>query len=327
MTYLTVGVIGSGFIARQHLRSWMTSGARIIIFSQDLMEAERLATEHGGRAVGTLRELLDECDIADVCTPTDQHLDVVAEAASARVDVICEKPLARTTREARQIVALCENAGVKLFPAHVVRFIPQYEAAYKEVRQGSLGELAVMHLYRSGPRPTWSKWFSDVSRSGGLLMDFLIHDYDIALWLAGPVRRVFARSVRGEGEDGKEIGIVVLTHESGAISHVEGTWTAGNQPLTSSFRLYGDRGYLVSGTYPGQDIHWRDDSGATRRLVVSPGLVGSTPFDRELANFAAAAAGTASAAVEPVDGLLAVQVAEAAIESAKLKVAVDVEGE
>ena len=322
MTAIRVGVVGSGFIAKQHLRSWLSNGAELALFSQDTEEAARLAQKYGITAAATLDELLAKCDVADVCTPTDQHLPVVSAAAAAGVHVVCEKPLARTSAEAAEIVATCASADVRLFPAHVVRYIDPYVAAWRELQRGTLGTIAVAHFSRSGPRPTWSSWFGDRDRSGGLLMDLLIHDFDIAQWFAGPVRRVWARSL---GSETKEVGVVVLTHESGAISHVEGVWDAPGAPLVSSFQLFGDLGYVMSGTTPGTDVRVRDHAGGVRRLATAwtPGAPG--PFEAELADFAAAIGSGGEARVSAADGLSAVRVAEAAVESARRGSAIDIE--
>jgi myo-inositol 2-dehydrogenase/D-chiro-inositol 1-dehydrogenase len=325
MSGLRVGVVGSGFIAKQHLRSWRANGVELAVFSQDGEEAARLGVKHGIGVADSLEELLTGCDIADVCTPTDQHLPVVAAAAAAGVHVVCEKPLARTSAEAAELVAICEAAGVRLFPAHVVRYIDAYVAAWRELDRGTLGTIAVAHLSRSGPRPTWSSWFGDRDRSGGLLMDLLIHDYDIAQWFAGPVRRVWARALGGDA-DAKEVGLVVLTHESGAISHVEGVWDLPGSALTSSFQLYGDAGYVTSTAMPGTDVRLRDGSGMLRRLPTPPPPGAPGPFELELADFSAAVRSGGAARVTPVDGLSAVRVAEAAVESARRGTAIELEG-
>lgn len=323
MTAVRVGIVGSGFMAKQHLRSWRALGVEVAVFSQDEEEATRLGAKYDIPVAATLDELLNRCDLADVCTPTDQHGPVVEAAAAAGRHVVCEKPLARTSEEAARLRDLCDAAGVRLFPAHVVRYIDPYVAAWGEVRRGTLGRIAIAHLTRSGPRPTWSSWFRDGDRSGGLLMDLLIHDYDIAQWLAGPVRRVWARALSGEA-DGKEVGMVVLTHESGAISRVEGVWDVPGSPLVSGFQLYGEDGYLMSGTTPGTDVRLRDHSGAVRRLSTpwTAGVAG--PFEAELADFAAAVVSGGEARVSAEDGVSAVRVAEAAVASARSGAGVEI---
>lgn len=323
MSAMRVGVVGSGFIAKQHLRSWRALGVDLVIYSQDVDEATRLSQKYGFTAAPSLDALLVECDLVDVCTPTDQHLPIALAAAAAGVHVVCEKPLARTSAEAAQMVAACEAAGVRLFPAHVVRYIDPYVAAWREITRGTLGEVAVAHFSRSGPRPTWSSWFGDGARSGGLLMDLLIHDYDIAQWFAGPVVRVWATAPRGSQT--KEIGVVVLTHASGAISHVEGIWDAPGASLTSTFSVYGDRGYLISGATPGTEVRVRDAEGVVRRSPVpfTPGAPG--PFELELRDFLTAVGSGTDARVLPTDGVVAVRIAEAAVESARSGVAVEVE--
>jgi myo-inositol 2-dehydrogenase/D-chiro-inositol 1-dehydrogenase len=323
MSDIRVGVVGSGFIAKQHLRSWGALGASVSLFSQDAEEATRLGARYGYTVAPSLDELLQICDIADVCTPTDQHLPVVEAAAAAGRHVVCEKPLARTAEESARMISACERAGVRLFPAHVVRYIDPYVAAWRELERGAIGTLSIAHLARSGPRPTWSAWFRERDRSGGLLMDLMIHEYDIAQWLAGPVARVWARAAGGP--EGKEIGIAVLTHASGAISHVEGVWDEPGSPLSSSFQLFGDDGYLLSATMPGTDVRLRDHTG-TMRTIPAPWPVGAPgPFEAELADFAAAIGTGNEARVSAADGLSAVRVAEAAVDSARRGVAVDIE--
>lgn len=319
---LHVGVVGSGFMARQHVRSWRSLGATVVVFSQDAAEAATLGSRYPVRVVGTLDDLVAVCTLVDICTPTDQHVSVIRAVIFAGVDVICEKPLARTATDAAAIVAECAAAGVRLFPAHVARYVPEYAAARTEIERGSIGTPAITHFSRSGPRPSWAGWFADAARSGGILMDLMIHDYDIAAWFCGPVERVFARTRSIDA--GKEVGTAVLTHRSGAVSHIRGVWGGERSPLATEFRVYGDGGYFVTGSGSRQTVLRRDEDGAERRIPArTSGVV--DPFRRELSDFAEAIAEGRSASVCPADGVAAVRVAEAAIRSAATGTAITLE--
>lgn len=164
--------------------------------------------------------------------------------------MVCEKPLAASTAEAAEIVAAAEQAGVRLYPTHNVRFAPAYARLHELVAAGSLGTGTVARFTVAGyhPRP-WTGHAS--ARSGGILTDQLLHGVDIAYWVFGDVVRVHA-SYQGEiaapaptGAVG--VATVVLTHASGALSQVVGRWTATPQP---PFRLT----YRVSGT--GGTVHY-----------------------------------------------------------------------
>ncbi|HWM38849.1 MAG TPA: Gfo/Idh/MocA family oxidoreductase, partial [Streptomyces sp.] len=232
MPELAVGLIGAGGIARAHLPAWLELGARVTVFTHDDSGA-RLAAEYAGQGVHglqgvqvarTIDELLDSSEAVDVCTPTHTHREVVLTALRAGVHVACEKPLALTPGHVEEMIAEAARAGVLLFPAHVVRYFPEYAAMAKAVAGGAVGEPAVLRFTRTGTYPVWSPWFADPELSGGLLVDQMIHDFDFARLLAGEVVRVHAH-VRGHQEAPAPAGCVaaataVLTHASGAISHV-----------------------------------------------------------------------------------------------------------
>lgn len=310
-----IGVVGSGFIAGEHARAWSRLGADVGIYSDHAGSRDALCQRFGATAHRTLDDLLGTATIVDVCTPTDTHHGIVLRAAGAGRQVICEKPLARHAAQAEQMAGACASAGVRLLPAQVVRFYPEYAAAKAAVTGGRIGTPAVLRFSRRGSVPAWSAWYRDEQRSGGLLMDFMIHDYDIARWLAGDVRRVYAR-LAATGAAGGATGLVVLTHAGGAISHVHGAWVPGMGFLASDFELSGDRGVLFSPA----DAALTGGSGTGAGRGQFAGLV--SPFDAELAEFLAVVQNGSEPRVSAADGIAAVAIAEAAIESARTGAAV-----
>lgn len=317
-----IGVVGSGFIARQHVEAWSQLGVEVAICSAHTDSRDELCRRFGAAARATLDDLLAAATIIDVCTPTDTHHGIVLSAAEADRHVICEKPLSRRAEQAEQMAQACVSSGVRLLPAHVVRFFPEYAAARLAVEDGQIGSPAILRFSRRGSLPTWSPWYLDEQRSGGLLMDFMIHDYDIARWVAGEVERVFAMLSTAEGNlagggAGGVTGLVVMTHSGGAISHIHGTWMASSSIfLATEFELSGDRGVLFS---PSSAADPRGRHGAA---AAQPGggqfaIGGSSPFVSELAEFLAAIEAGGEPRVGPADGVAAVAIAEAAIESAR----------
>src|SRR4051812_948471 len=207
-----VGVVGAGGIAHLHLAAWRHLGVDVVV--ESLEGAADIAAQYGARAVDGLDELIDAADVVDVCTPTNTHHDIVLAAAAARRHVICEKPLSQLRSEAAEMIEACEAAGVQLHPGQVVRFFPEYAAAKAAVTAGRIGEPAVLRFSRRGSRPVRA-WFADPARSGGLIVDQMIHDIDFARWVAGDVTQVYARIVGDE--PGPTIGVVVMTHASGVL--------------------------------------------------------------------------------------------------------------
>src|SRR5690606_18538369 len=131
---LRVGIVGTGGISRAHLPGWVDVGAELHCFS--LSGAEASAAASGTTVHGSLEELLAAVDVVDVCTPTPAHPEIVRAALEAGKDVVSEKPIALDPAVARELADLAENVGRRLFPAHVVRFFPQYEAAKQALDAG-----------------------------------------------------------------------------------------------------------------------------------------------------------------------------------------------
>lgn len=310
---LRVGLIGAGSISRVHAPAWRSLGADVVVHS--LHGADDLAQAHGLRLVGSLDELWGQVDVVDIVTPTHTHADLALAAIARGKHVVCEKPLARTAAAAAEVVAAAQAAGVRLFPAHVVRYFPAYARAHAAVSAGKIGQIAVCRFRRMSAAPR-ADWFFDEETSGGIVLDQMIHDLDQAEWFAGPAVSAFARSVtRTDSHDVRAASATVtLTHASGAISQCYGVWGHPGLPFSSSFDIAGDSGVLRYDSA-------RQDS--TRVRVperqsggyLPPVDVGRSPYTAEIVDFAGAIAADSEAQVSGADGARAVQVAEAVLAS------------
>lgn len=316
-----VGLAGAGFIGETHLAAWTAEGVPVVVLDHDATRAASLAGRFGARVATSLDELFAGVDVVDVCTPTHRHAEIAIRAAEAGRHVICEKPLARTIEDADAIVAACEGAGVRLFVAHVVRFFPEYEAARRVVVEGGIGDPAVLRLKRASSRPRRpaGQWLFDHGLSGGLVLDLMIHDFDYARWVAGEVVAVFCRSV---GADRPELRVdhayAILTHESGAISHVTGSWAYAAPTFRTSLEIAGSRGLVEHDSVvapPVVTYLLRQDAERAAALPGSP--LSEDPFRLELREFRRAIEDGVQARVTAHDGVEALRIALAAAESAQ----------
>ncbi|HEY1701335.1 MAG TPA: Gfo/Idh/MocA family oxidoreductase [Trebonia sp.] len=330
MPPLSVGLVGAGMMARIHLSAWLELGARVGVHSDDGRAGEMTGDPAHAEAVSTLAELLSRYEIIDICTPTFTHKDLILAAVEAGRHVICEKPLARTAAEARRVVKAAEAANVRLLPAHVVRFFPAYAAMADAVRSGEIGEPAVLRFTRAGAYPVWSPWFADPALSGGILVDQMIHDFDLARLAAGEVTQVHAQA-RGVLQPPAPPGSVaaataVLTHASGAISHVHGEWGVPGTPFRTTFRIAGAQGLLEHDSVVASTFRVaaqpRDGAG-----IPGPDGLAESPYLIELREFAQVITGASPSRVTAADGLAAVRIAAAAAESAATGRAITLAGE
>jgi len=306
---MRVAVIGAGAIARPHVAAWTSLGAHVRIHSSH--GAPALARAYGGTAVDTLEECLDGVEVVDVCTPTPTHAPIVLAAAARRLHVVCEKPLALDHRTAAGLIDACRDAGVRLFPGHVVRYFPAYAAAHRLVtEQGTVGRVAVTRLSRTTMTPS-APWLTDPARSGGVLVDQMIHDFDFARWIAGPVVDVFARLTGGPPWTGHAL----LRHESGALTQVTGQWGRPGTAFRTSFAIRGSSGGLDHDSRDTAPLRWEPEPPADALLPAFDAT--GSPFRAELADFVTALRTGAPARVTPEDSLAALDVALAAVRSVR----------
>ena len=321
---MKVGIVGVGSMGVTHAAGWAETPAQLVGFTAETQrEAGAVAAQYKARIFPSLDQMLAEIDVLDICSPTHLHHEMALKAAAAGKHIICEKPLARTTEEAQEIVAACQKAGIQLMVAHVVRFFPEYALARAAVVEGQIGKPGVIRLHRGSYRPKKpaGNWFLDEQKSGGILMDLMIHDYDYARWVAGDVETVSARRVTEVHPDAPiDYGLVILSHRSGALSHIAGAWAYPPPTFRTHLEIAGDRGLIEfdsDGTSPIQNLILKSGGADAPDVALPSSPVSESPYTTQIKEFYNALAGGKPARVSAADGLVAVQIAEAAIQSAR----------
>lgn len=329
---LRVGIVGSGFMGTTHAAGWTKTPAEMVgIASLDEQRVAKLAKQYGIQAYTSYEALLNDVDVVDICTPTHLHHEMVLQAAAAGKHIICEKPLARTVAQAKAMIEACERAGVQLLVAHVVRFFPEYAGAKTAIDNGDIGNVAVVRLTRCSfqPKLAADNWFLDVEKSGGMMLDLMIHDFDYARWVAGDVVSVFAKSLRSRQVNAPtDYGLAILQHANGAVSNIEGGWAYPPPMFRTALEIAGDAGLIEHPADSSKPLGiYLKQSGAGDApdvgLPTSP--LAEDPYATQLKHFYDVLANNATPRVGARDGLAAVQIALAAIESAKTGRQVQVE--
>jgi len=328
-----VGIAGAGLTGGMHAERWARLPVELAgFYTRTPAHAQAAAERCGGRAFPNLETLLAEVDVVDICTPTPSHRDLVLAAAAAGKDVICEKPMARHLRDAEEMVAACESAGVRLFMAHVVRFFPEYARAKEILDSGQLGRPGVIRTVRGGnfPTPDTQNWYVDFEQGGGVIMDMLIHDIDYACWCFGEVERVFARGLTFSDVDDADHVLLTARFKNGALGHLEGSWAFPPGNFRTRLEIVGDGGLLEvdSLNRPPIQVTLKQEGGAKAAGVPvpeSPMHPADDPYYREIAHFFDCLESGAEFRVTPQDGLAALRIALASIESLRSGQPVDID--
>lgn len=320
---MRVGIVGAGSMGAVHAASWQETPAALAgFFAESSNEVTRLAEKYNARVYENYAALLDNVDVVDICAPTHLHHDFVLQAAAARKHIICEKPLARTLEQGRAMLDACRDANVKLLVAHVVRFFPQYALAKQNVANGSIGKPAVVRLARESARPKRppNNWFFDFEKSGGMLLDLMIHDFDYARWIAGEVETVFAKNIVSNHPDAPlDFGLAILKHKSGALSHITGAWAFPPPNFRTAIEIAGDAGLIEwkSADTPPLEFFLHQRAGDFPDVGLPSSPLSEDPYTTQLQEFYSALINDAPTRVTAEDGLAALQIALAAIESAR----------
>jgi predicted dehydrogenase len=328
-----VGIVGAGLTGGMHAERWARLPVELAgFYTRTPTHAQAAAERHGGGAFPSLAALLAEVDVVDICTPTPSHKDLVLAAAAAGKDILCEKPMARHLGDAQEMIAACELAGVRLFMAHVVRFFPEYTRAKEILASGRLGQPGVIRTVRGGnfPVPDTQNWYVDFEQGGGVIMDMLIHDIDYARWCFGDVARVLARGLTFSDVADADHVLLTARFKNGAIGHLEGSWAFPPGNFHTRLEIAGGGGLLEVDNLHRPPIHVtlkEAGTGPTAGVPVpeSPMHSGDDPYFREIAHFSECLESGAEFLVTPQDGLEALRVALAAIESLRSGRPVDVE--
>jgi predicted dehydrogenase len=319
-----VGIIGSGSMGTAHAAAWMRTPAKLAgIYSLDTESLQRNAAQTGAAVYHEIDALIDAVDVVDICAPTHLHHEMILKAAAAGKHVVCEKPLARYIRDAESAVAACRAAGVMLLVGHVVRFFPEYARAQQTVLAGEVGKVGIIRLSRCSYKPYRNdpgSWFHDPAKSGGMIIDLMIHDFDYARWIGGDVESVFARSISTTFDNASiDHALAILSHKNGVLSHVEGGWSYPPPTFRTAFEIAGDRGLIEHPAESSAPVRVHAaETAASSAVAVPRSPLDEDPYTTEIKHFYHVLNGDiAQPRVTAEDALEALRIAEAAVRSAQ----------
>jgi UDP-N-acetylglucosamine 3-dehydrogenase len=286
------------------------------IHDEDEKRGRAAASSHATRWYPALEELLDASEAVVIASTNADHRRYTEAAARARVHVLCEKPLATTTADARAMIDACRTAGVQLGTAFPVRSSPAVMALRTAIADGALGRIRAIRAANPGQYP--GSWFGDKRQAGGgAAMDHTVHAADAIRWLTGDE---FSR-VQAElgsfiyGLDVEDCGVLTCDLARGAFASIDCSWS---RPQT--FPTWGGVTLHVVGEKATVDIdvfrqaltHYDDMAGRARLVGWGDDLTA-----RMVADFVDAILASRPVPIDGEDGLRALEVAIAAYRSAE----------
>ena len=302
---INVAVIGCGSWGRNHARVYSEHPQASLIAVSDInpQTAETIATKYQTKHYTDPAKILANPDIelVSICTPTITHYDIAKQAIEAGKHVLVEKPMTNTTREAIELIKLAEKNNVKLTIGFVERFNPAVQEAFKQIAEEKLGKIILAHTRRVSRNPVR---IGDV----GVIKDLAIHDIDITCSLFhDPPLTVHATAgkIAHRYEDYANINVGFTDNRT---AFIETNWLTPRRVRTLT--VTGTEG-IINVEYATQQITIENTDKAT-----TPFLPYKEPLYTELDHLINAAINDTQPMITGRDGLRALQICEAALESA-----------
>jgi 1,5-anhydro-D-fructose reductase (1,5-anhydro-D-mannitol-forming) len=273
------GVVGLGGVVVDSVAPAIvaSSGSRLVACAgRNLDNARDVAREFSAeRAYATQDELFadPEVELVYIATPNALHKDAVLAAARAGKHVLCEKPLALTVEDGREMDAACRSAGVILRVAFQIRLERMLIRVREIIASGALGELRTIGFERTAPLTQRGAWRHEL-RQGGVLFDVATHLLDLVPWLTGLSYREISAMSHPDRREGKPDDTIAILARLG--DHCNAVIRASREiPFAKNDLIVeGTKGMLTTSPVRYVDEYWlqvKDASGVREeRFVPTP---------------------------------------------------------
>jgi myo-inositol 2-dehydrogenase/D-chiro-inositol 1-dehydrogenase len=260
---VNIGVIGAGMIGRVHSENlaFRIPQANLTVIA-DINEQAARATAARCRSASATKDYKEilgdpEIDAVVICSSTDTHARIIAEAAQAGKHIFCEKPIDFSLAKIDGALAQVEKAGVKLQIGFNRRFDSNFARVRQAVASGEIGEPHLLHIVSRDPEPPTPEY---VKTSGGIFMDMTIHDFDMASFLIGSeVEEVFVYGgVRIDPEIGKagdlDTVLILLKFADGTLGTIDNSEKAA-YGYDQRVEVFGSKGAIqIGNNYPNSAV-------------------------------------------------------------------------
>ncbi|MDF1808525.1 MAG: Gfo/Idh/MocA family oxidoreductase [Phycisphaerales bacterium] len=206
LNMINVGIIGYGFMGQTHAKAYQLAHSddypcRLFAIAdsgiqdvQNVPKAGNIEIEQHDVDLDSVllfesaNDILKnpEVDLVSICTHTDSHVNLAIEALKAGKHVVVEKPIAIDTKDVQRLADAAKASDLLCVPAMCMRHWPAWIKIHEIVRSNEHGNIRSAEFHRLGSQPTWStKFYKDITRSGGVLRDLHIHDTDFIVHCFG----------------------------------------------------------------------------------------------------------------------------------------------
>lgn len=315
------GVLGAGRIGQVHAAAIASvAHARLQAVADPVVESANSIRDNFGAEVRSIEsiEASDDIDAVVICTPTDTHADLIERFAIAGKAIFCEKPIDLDTGRVRACLDVVTAHNATLMVGFQRRFDPHFCALHAAIEQGEIGDVEMVTLTSRDPGPPPYEY---IKRSGGIFRDMTIHDFDVARWMLGEevetvqaAASVLVDPKIGELGDYDSANVILVT-PSGKQCTITNTRRA-TYGYDQRIEVHGSKGMIAAENSRQVNIELANEQGYHRPRLLDFFMTRYTEaYAIEIAAFVDAINNGEPTPTTGYDGLMALLLADAAVES------------
>jgi UDP-N-acetylglucosamine 3-dehydrogenase len=305
MKKVGVAVIGTGFWGRNHARVYKELAETELLAVCDINSerAKAVAKQFGVKPYTKTERMLkkEEIEAVSVCTWSTSLAKEAIKAIKAGKHVLIEKPMATNVKQAKKLLEAAEKENLHITVGFLMRFIPGIQHIKMAIENKTLGELVCATAKRVSE---WPERIGDV----GVVKDTAIHDIDVMRYLFGsePVA-VFAKTGSMKHRKFEDYAQIMLTFEGGKSAFIESNWLT---PYKTRILTVTGSAAIMKLDYITQEL-----TVESAKETLQPRLAWQEPLKLELQHFSRCILGKEKPLITGIDGLKALEIAEAALKS------------
>ncbi len=304
---MRLGVIGAGAMGQNHIRTYsqMNNVELIGIADIDKTRIESLSHQYNTQGFTDYHDLLKEdLDAVSIVVPTTMHTRVALDAINSGTNLLVEKPIADTVENAEMIVKAASAEGLQLMVGHIERFNPAVIKMKELIDSGELGKIVCINTRRVGP-------YNPRIRDVGVILDIGVHDIDIISYLYNSKATEVYAIAGADIHSQEDHASIILRFEDSKAGVVETNWLTPHK--TRTFTVIGTEG-VGYGDYIDQTVFIHD-----KEWIKEAKVEKKEPLRNELEHFVKCCESNSCTQSSGVDGINALNLALASIESYKNK--------
>jgi predicted dehydrogenase len=191
----------------------------------------------------------ENVDVVYVCTPTNKHTDMVKEAARANKAVYCDKPLANSCPQVRELNAVAIDSSVPTSAGLILRYDPFLILAKQLIEKYDFGKPLLAHIHDDQQFPLdeedYAQWRGGSTvPGGGILLHQSIQDIDVLSWFFGDIVTVYAQVGFYWDRGIEDQASIIMQHTNGATSTIDSLWHWLDRPDERKIEFFFEKGYI-----------------------------------------------------------------------------------